>query len=463
MNKIYIATLLIALLTVSTGCKKFVEVAPPKTEIIVSEAFKDSGTATSAVLGIYINMLSDFDFINSGITIYSGLSADELRDLTNNPEQTQFLQNKILPVNTFIQSMWSNTYKNLMLINTCIEGIEKSNTLPQSVKQQLLGECKFDRAFYNFYLVNLWGRVPLVTSSDYKLNAVIAQSDEGVVYDQIYRDLKDAQALLLPEYPTSGKVRPNKWTATALLARTYLYRKDYANAETEASKIIDAGIYGPLPEVGSIFLKDSQEAIWQLMPSDFIVLATQEGYNFIGDVIAYGSPPNFAITESLSDSFETGDMRKSAWIASTVVDGTTYQYPYKYKDHGTYSVPPTEYYIMFRLSEQYMIRAESRAQLGKLPAAVSDVNTIRARAGLGSVEDVIPSLNKADLLNAIAKENRHEFFAEWGHRWLDLKRTGQAANVLSANKTSFTPAGVLFPIPQSEITLNKNLIQNAGY
>jgi hypothetical protein len=462
MKKNIIATLLFVMLALSMGCKKFVEVDPPKTEVIVARAFEDSGSATSAVLGIYVNMLSDFNLINGGVTIYAGLSADELSDLTNNSEQTQFLQNKITPANGFIVSMWTNAYKNLELINTCIEGIQKSSALTSSVREQLLGECKFDRAFYNFYLVNLWGRVPLVTSTDYKTNAVIGQSDETAVYQLIIQDLKEAQQLLKAEYTSAEKVRPNRWAATALLARAYLYQKDYVNAEIEASKVTDSGTYGPLPDLNSSFLKDSKEALWQLMPSSFVVLSTQEGYNFIGDVI-YGFAPNFALTPSLLNSFEATDGRRAAWIASTTVNGIAYQYPYKYKDHGEYSVPTTEYYIMLRLSELYLIRAEARAQLGRSPDAVADIDVIRTRAGLGSVRNTFPSLTKDNLLTAIAAENRHEFFAEWGHRWLDLKRTGRAVDVLNTSKTGVSANSLLFPLPQTELNLNKNLIQNTGY
>jgi hypothetical protein len=459
MKKKHIVILLAAVLTVCISCRKFVEVDPPKTEVVLSEAFKEDGSATSAVLGIYINMLSDNNLINSGTTIYSGLSADELQAFSNDPVQLQFQQNKLLPTNATITSMWSAAYTNLVLINTCIEGLTQSTTLSAGVRQQLLGECKFNRAFINFYLVNLWGNVPLVTTSDYKANAVIGQSDKEAVYTAIFNDLKEAQAQLAESYPTTGRVRPNKFTATALLARAYLYHKDYSDAETQASAVIGSGMYGPLPELNSAFLKDSPEAIWQLMSSSNLVLSTQEGYAFIGDIPS-GYAPNYILNTSLLNSFETGDGRKQAWIGTVDYQGQTYYYPFKYKDHGTYGVAPAEYYIMFRLAEQYLIRAEARAQLGKLPGAVADVNVIRERAGLPPLQD---GTGQDGLLTAIENENRHEFFTEWGHRWMDLKRTGRADAVLSVEKTGWKPAAALFPVPQDQINLDKKLMQNPGY
>src|SRR4051812_44928387 len=145
--------------------------------------------------------------------------------------------------------MWTNAYKNIVLINTCIEGLEKASALTPAVKKQLLGECRFNRALINFYLVNLWGNIPLVTSSDYRINSVIGQSSREVVYDAIINDLKQAQNQLSESYVTDGKVRPNKWTATSLLARVYLYHKEYANAELQATAVIESGLYGPLPSL----------------------------------------------------------------------------------------------------------------------------------------------------------------------------------------------------------------------
>ncbi len=99
------------------------------------------------------------------------------------------------------------------------EGVEKSKTLSVAVKEQLLGEAKFLRAFFYFYLVNLYGDVPLIISTDYVVNAKSSRTDLLQVYDQIVRDLIDAQRNLSVSYVSSERVRPNQSVATALLAR----------------------------------------------------------------------------------------------------------------------------------------------------------------------------------------------------------------------------------------------------
>ena len=115
--------------------------------------------------------------------------------------------------------------------------------------------------------------------------------------------------------------------------------------------------------------------------------------------------------------------------------------------------------MVLRLAEQYLVRAEARVHLNDLDGALVDVNKIRNRAGLGVASGASNEL----VLDLIYKERRRELFAEWGHRWFDLKRTGKADAVLSVIKPGWQPTDVLFPIPQSELQNNPNMTQNPGY
>jgi hypothetical protein len=117
---------------------------------------------------------------------------------------------------------------------------------------------------------------------------------------------------------------------------------------------------------------------------------------------------------------------------------------------------------VFRLAEQFLIRAEARAHLDKITGANSakaDLNMIRDRAGLPPTV----ASTKEEMLAAILQERRMELFVEWGHRWFDLKRTGKASEVLSVLKPRWDPTDVLYPIPYNELQLNPNMMQNAGY
>jgi hypothetical protein len=115
--------------------------------------------------------------------------------------------------------------------------------------------------------------------------------------------------------------------------------------------------------------------------------------------------------------------------------------------------------MIFRLGEVYLIRAEAAAELGNTTAALNDLNTVRARAGLTPSAAV----SQEDILAAILHERQTELFCEWATRWLDLKRTGTINTVLGAEKPGWQPTDALFPVPNPEIQVDNLLKQNPGY
>jgi len=141
-----------------------------------------------------------------------------------------------------------------------------------------------------------------------------------------------------------------------------------------------------------------------------------------------------------------------------VYNTVTYRYPYKYK--SLTSGANAEYYTVLRLAEQYLIRAEARAQQNNIGGAQSDVSIIRNRAGLANTT----ANTQAALLLAIEQERWVELNCEWGHRWFDLKRTNRVNTVIGALKpATWKSTAALYPIPSAEIGKNANLLQNPGY
>jgi len=142
--------------------------------------------------------------------------------------------------------------------------------------------------------------------------------------------------------------------------------------------------------------------------------------------------------------------------------GVAYNFPTKYRVID-YNAPVTEYSVVLRLAEQYLIRAEARVQQGRLAEGRDDINAIRKRAGLG----VTPESTKDGLLSAILQERRVELFTEFGHRWIDLKRTGQINQQMQIaapfKGITWNSNDQLYPVPQFDITRNPNLSQNTGY
>ena len=441
------------------SCKKFVTVDLPVDKVTAETVFSNEETATSAVVGIYSQMMPTIPFYScGGTTIYAGLSADEFQ-LTNatNAEDVEFEQNKLSVANSTLSfNFWQRAYKIIYQSNACIEKLSASSILRPLTRDQLLGEAKFIRAFHYFYLLNLFGEVPLVTGTDYRKNALLPRTPAREIYAQIVSDLMEAKSLLAAVYPSAGRVRPNKQAAIALLARVYLYQQDWAAAEKEATEIINTGAYSLLTNLADVFLATSNEAIWQLMPVES-GFNTTEARSFIPTTSA-STKPAYAVTSQLLAAFEQGDARKSAWLASKTVAGQPYYYPFKYKVRNL-SLPVTEYYMVLRYAEQLLIRAEARAHQDNITGAKHDLDSIRSRAGLP------PSIatDKESLLTAIEHERQIELMAEWGHRWFDLRRTGKVDAVIGNMKPSWQSSAALFPIPLTEILQNPSLTQNQGY
>ena len=457
------------------ACTKFVQVDPPKTQITSDIVYSNNASAAAAMSGIYATMMGaagQFAGGNASISLDCGLTADELKNYyTAATTFSQFYINSLASSSNGTPNIyfWREIYNEIHLANAVLEGLVSSTGVTTSIKQQLSGEAKFMRAFLHFYATNLYGDVPLVTTTDYLVNNTIHRTPRAQVYQQIIQDLKDAQANLSDNFvdlaglTTTERIRPNKGAATALLARVYLYIGDWVNAEAQATAVLSNTVnYTLVTDLTQVFLKNSTEAIWQLQPVNPIY-NTFDAYYFVL-LGAPGTSQNpVAISSNLQSSFESGDNRMANWIGNKTVNTTTYYYPNKYKIYLK-NQPLKEYLMVLRLAEQYLIRAEARAQQNNPTGAVSDLNVIRNRAGLANYAE---ATDQASLMTAILHERQVELFTEWGHRWFDLKRTGLIDRVMSSvtpqKGGTWSPNWALFPLPLSETQVNPDLAQNPGY
>jgi sporulation protein YlmC with PRC-barrel domain len=483
-KRIFILTLIFSSFFLS-NCKKLVEIDGPATSVSSKNVYNNDATAVGAITSLYVNLSkgSPLDPQElSGLSGIAGLSADELDYYSGAGNSTLdvYCQNSLNSQNIY-SGFWERTYQRLYVVNAALEGLESSAGLTPIVKQHLMGEAHFIRAFYYFYLVNLYGDVPLVLSTDYTINAVIKRSAKADVYNQIVTDLNAAQNLLSESYLSGDgktsyplgseeRVRPNKWSATALLARTYLFMGEWANAEVQASIVLANTSMFQLESLDKVFLKNNREAIWQLQPTQLGFNTQEAPWFVIRPEGPSGFNPVYLSNELLKD-FGIGDRRKDSWVGSMHSNGVVYYYPYKYKiiKSSLTDAPVTEYSTVMRLAELYLIRAESRAKLGNLDNAISDVDQIRSRAGLSLVKDTNPNINQENLITLILKEKRIELFTEWGHRWLDLKRTKKVDEVMSkvtpkkSNGGAWKSYQQYYPINPNELQSNPNLTQTPGY
>ncbi|MBV7532894.1 RagB/SusD family nutrient uptake outer membrane protein [Chitinophaga sp. sic0106] len=453
--------LAVLLVFAASSCSKYVDTPLPKNELVSELVFKDDNSATSAVTGVYGSMNSfNYMFSNVLINYLSAMQADEMYYYTTFANYDVFRENRLLPSSQYVQSMFADLYSYIYQMNACIEGLSTATDLTPAVRNQLLGESYFLRSFYYFYLVNMYGDVPMVTGTDFQVNGTKPRAPRGEVYDTIISNLKTAVELLGDQYPSGLRTRPDKAVANALLARVYLYNQNWDLAESTASLVINDNAYTLLQDLNSVFLANSKEALFQLQPLN-IAGGRNTWEGFTSTPATATGTGLFRLQPALVTAYEQGDLRFANWTSSrTPATAPIYYIPLKYKVR-TSTAGVTEYSMVMRLAEQYLIRAEARIQQGKTDEGRADLNAIRKRAGLGELS---ASLDKAALLLAVEKERQVELFAEWGHRWFDLKRTKRSDAVLGPLKgANWQATDTLYPIPSDAMRTNINLTQNPGY
>ena len=387
-----------------------------------------------------------------------------------------------------IRLSWRGYYRGIFRANTAIEGIQKVN-MNESLKNRLIGESKFLRANYYFYLVRWFGDIPLITrplvESEYYTQPRAPKAD---VYNLVIQDLKDAIDVL-PEksqYASADMGRATKGAAKGILAKVYLTIGDFANAEKYALEVINSNQYALFPNYGRIFLpegENSSESVFEIQATALEEsYAGATPYNMIQGV--RGTPNlgwGFNLpSDDLISAYEPGDPRRDAtilYVGEVLPDGSgivqdnpdmlneRYNQKAWTPNHpGLQDNGPSNIRIL-RYADVLLMAAEALNENGKPAQALIYLNQVRDRARGNRPMSVLPRLtttDKTQLRNAIWRERRVELAMEQ-HRWFELVRTGQAAAELS-------PLGFmagkheLFPIPQAEIDLTAGaMVQNPGY
>lgn len=437
-----------------SSCEKFVHVELPSSQLTNVAVFDNMTTANAAMAGLYVKLRNEGMLRGgSGISYNLGLYTDELDYYQLSPT-SRFYSNTLVATDFSVADMWNQTYSHIYAANAIIEGIANSVNLPETGRKQLRGESLFIRGLLHLNLLNIYGDIPYITTTDYLENSRVKRMSDNDVYDAVINDLKEASSLLPEDYVTAERVRPNRSAALAVLARAYLYHKQYANALISSSAVISNSLYVWENDVTKTFLKGSTSTIWQFMPNSSI------DYTLESNAILTNRPSLVALTPELINAFGAGDKRKLNWIGSVTIGTETWYYAYKYKHDQKVGGNTTEYSIILRLAEQYLIRAEAKLMSGDLEGSKDDLNVIRRTAGLSNT----PALTAEELLTDIIKQRRFELFTEFGQRFFDLKRTGRLDAELGTKKPGWNVNDRLWPIPEKELLANPNLNpQNPGY
>lgn len=445
MKIIYIAG--IAVLSALAGCEKFVDTPLPSDSIVPESVFTSDASAISALNGAYGAVQNCSGELSRNTDLFGD-------DLYNPGASGLILEAQ---ENTYTENsgftFFTNYYKAIFIANSLLEGADRPNGLTEAAKKQIKGESKFLRAFCYFQLMNLYGRPPLVLTTEVAVSAYQGNTPRAEIMASVIGDLKDAYEMVGADYPSADRARANKSVVSALLAKVYLYDRNWEQAAAEATRQIGNTAYTMPGDLGSLFRKSSQETIWQLW--------TQTGTTSQGLTYFPSNTDNvtYILRPELLNAFEPGDQRKDAWTKAGTGASAGKVYPAKYIRNSSASAAEIEYVIQLRLAGQYLIRAEARAQLEDFDGAMDDVNAVRERTGLGTVS----AGNKTEALQKIEQERRIELMTENGSRWFDLIRTGRATEVLAPVKDTWQPRDTILPYSTSIMLANPNLEPQDGY
>jgi hypothetical protein len=438
-----------ALLLVASGCNGILDTTPKDT-IPESNAISDAPSARAAVVGMYTSLQSTNSY-GEELLEFGDLSSDNADNTGTFTSYLEADRNDLHANNASIFDIWVTAYDGINRANEIIAKVPGVADLADDEKAQLTGEAYFVRALDYHNLVKLFGGVPIKLTPTTSVSDVgdVTRSSVADVYTQINKDLDSAGALLTNTDPPT---QATPAAVAALRARVALYQGDYPGAIAAANAVEDMGI-DLAPNYGDLF----PSAPGSVPAEDIFVVnaaLTQENFVSYDYLSVYELAPSVKLMQVYDpaldpedlDSYSSGDAR-GQWNV-LVDDGT--QYGNKFR-----SVVGTDPIPVIRFAEVLLIRAEAEARLSQLPAAVADLNRVRARAGVALY--VLGTHTSADIIQAISDERQKELAFE-GDRWPDLVRLGTAASVLDID-----PNQTLYPIPAREIAVSPSLTQNPGY
>jgi len=451
--------LIITALFFCTGCNKLNQVSP--NAVPQSVLFKDTNSVKETLVGLY-STLEPETYYGAYYPMFADLNSDNgVAGGYNNTSLNEFGYYSVTTTNIFTQNMWVGLYHVIATANDILAGIAGMSA-PDSSTQQLLATVKgqtlairamvhFDllRAFgYHWDTTSVYG-IPVVTTVQ-KASDVVARSTVADSYKAIVGDLQ-AAAILLSGIADRNANYINPAVVNALLARVYLYKKDYTNAVNYASLVINDGAYTLMDQNGfqSIYKQ-------KLSPESIFELAYNQQDQSFYNATTYARPGAastevlFIASQGLQAFFQSrpGDLRINLLDYSSsnfLPNGRTL----KYRGEITRDNPA---YIL-RIAEMYLIRGEAAGRLNGL----ADLNLVRTSRGLAALAPTdVP--DDPTYAQYVSDENRAEFNFE-GHRYFDLARTGQINAVLGVPATNS-----VYPIPQAELTATHGVvIQNPGY
>lgn len=469
-----------------TGCKHAL-VENPAGQVVGTVALATVDGLNAALVGAYKPLsVSYVTGFNNGALVAVLMGSDDLttHPASNKADLREFDQYHVSNLNGRMPTIWNGCYKSIQGANNIISNYT-STTGDATTINQILGEAYFLRAFNYYWLVRLWGSIPLITSATYSADVLkTTLTKPADVYKLIESDLGNALKLMGNKKLADG--RASKGTASALLADVYLTEggwpindnSKYALAAAQALDVINNNTaYGfdLVPSLATLWLNTKSGTA---TPEEVFAIHNCGTCNWFNGNVLFGNSATPGEENGWDDYFAEiaffnnfpAGLRKDATYHTviTLSNGTTepwqsdaVKHPYFQKfraavedrtnNAGSATVP------LIRYAHVLLIYAEAQARSGTANAqAYAAINAIRSRAGLTALS----GLSNTDFINAVLNERAWEFAGEYT-RWFDIARLQILPQIIASRDPSENaPIGTpqyYLPIPAADLQLDPNL------
>lgn len=431
-------------------------------------------------------------------TLSEGQNVSQHWVLTANYPTNDFFSNEDLdvwnmialnftPENGRISNEWFSSYQGILKANRVIARGENMN-IDADFKAKKIAEAKCLRAYFYLHLIRAYGDVPLLVDEQTAAsNPSPARTPMADVLAQMVKDLTEAVGVLPPRWDDANVGRVTKGTALGLLELTNLYKGDWTASLSNFEQLEALGVYHLLPNYMDAFKIDNENNAESILEAQMIdspnaafwlqnMCAPPDAGPQAGQWGGWGV---YAPTQQLYDELEPGDDRRKQFLTP----GETYTLPangYVYTMKGDGKSMKTnviflKYFMglvpsgnsgprnimLLKYAEAVLYYAEALANAGRFDDAYKQINRIRTRVKLPA-KAVVNNLQTC--ITDINKERRIENCFDENGLWYDLLRTKQAKKFLKEeHNIDMADYKYLFPLPQTELDLNKNLTQNPGY
>lgn len=450
---------------------------------------KSEGDLRVLCNGLY-NMFEVNEHYGRSYLIISDIFSDELTTVALSGPRYEMQNALITPGNSELAMAWSRNFTIISRANVIVQQAP-TVPIPEQKIQPFVAEARYIRALCYFELVKFFGDVPLILNQPTNLDSLQAlkpsRTPQKEVYKQIVDDLKFAETYLQKEGAISANYKgvASSGAATSLLAKVYLTRAylsfaettDFQNAADASTKVINSGEYNLFPNYSDVFDVNKKNGMEHIFSIQY-----DQAPNRSGGMTGFLTPPqvyprsfgSFPAERKFYDAFPATDVIRKKFVfydQGVGIGGAAYNFitapitnPFcaKYRDDvlAASSFNDRCNYLILRFADVLLMQSEALNRINPADAnKYTGINKVRARVKLAPLS----GLNQSAFDDAILDERHWELCFE-GKRRDDMIRMGKFVAILNAaGNPNIKDFNRYYPVPQSEIDINANLKQNAGY